>query len=238
VDRQVNDALIECRNLAARLTPGVPPLHSQIGQEGPVVPVAAAAEVQPMLSMDIKAPKARKGKRQNKSQGLKDPDYLSSESEADSDDSSLPEGTFPVRGRASPGLKELIPSRSDYRLLVSYRSYRLENTSQRYDGTISRRLAPLIMGIRHSVEDKFTGADPIEILDFLRSFKESADHLDVSEGAATRLFPYFLDGLARERYRTHLTRAPVESANASLSGCDSVQSPRGRDGTSLWGPAL
>jgi hypothetical protein len=50
-------------------------------------------------------------------------------------------------------------------------------------------------GLRNSVEDKFTGEDPIEILSFPRNFKEGADHMDISEGAAARLFPYFLDGM-------------------------------------------
>jgi hypothetical protein len=53
-------------------------------------------------------------------------------------------------------------------------------------------------GLRHTVEEKFTGEDPIGVLPFLRSFKEGADHMDISQGAAARLFPYFLDGMARE----------------------------------------
>jgi hypothetical protein len=39
--------------------------------------------------------------------------------------------------------------------------------------------------LRHSVEGKFNGDDAIEVLPFLRSFNEAADHLNVSEGAAT-----------------------------------------------------
>jgi hypothetical protein len=36
-----------------------------------------------------------------------------------------------LKGPAVPGLWEIIPSRSDYRTLVSYRSYRLVDRSQR-----------------------------------------------------------------------------------------------------------
>jgi hypothetical protein len=82
--------------------------------------------------------------------------------------------------------------------------------SQRYDGTISKRLSALMKGLRHTVEEKFTGEDPIEVLPFLRSFEEGADHMDISEGAAARLFPYFLDGMAREEYNSHMGRAPPD----------------------------
>ena len=34
--------------------------------------------------------------------------------------------------------------------------------------------------------------------------------MDISEGAAARLLPYFLDGIAREEYRSHMGRAPPE----------------------------
>jgi hypothetical protein len=57
--------------------------------------------------------------------------------------------------------------------------------------------------LRHKVEEKFTGEDPIEIFSFLRTFKEGADHMDISEGAAARILPYFLDGSAREEYKSH-----------------------------------
>jgi hypothetical protein len=36
------------------------------------------------------------------------------------------------------------------------------------------------------------------VLQFLRTFKEAADHNRVSEGAAARLIPYFLKRIAKE----------------------------------------
>jgi hypothetical protein len=62
--------------------------------------------------------------------------------------------------------------------------------------------------LRHLVGGKFNGDDSIEVLPFLRSFKEAADHLDMSEGAATRILTSFLDGMAREGYRANLDDAP------------------------------
>jgi hypothetical protein len=32
--------------------------------------------------------------------------------------------------------------------------------------------------------------------------------MDISEGAAARLLPYILDGIAREEYKSHMGRAP------------------------------
>ena len=209
IERKANDALLKCLALEAHFALRVPPLHSPMGQESPKLSIIAEEEPQ-LLSVKAENSQARKGKRQNKPQGPRDPDRPSSDSDSDSDDPSPPGGSFPIRGPSSPGLQEIIPSRSGYRKLVSYRSYRLDNLSQRYDGTISKRLSALMKGLRHTVEEKFTGEDPIEILSFLRSFKEGADHMDISEGAAARLLPYFLDGIAREEYRSHMGRAPPE----------------------------
>jgi hypothetical protein len=58
------------------------------------------------------------------------------------------------------------------------------------------------------LEDKFGGYEPIEILSFLRTFKEAADHNDVGEGAAARLIPYSLKDAAKEGYRVHIDETP------------------------------
>jgi hypothetical protein len=41
----------------------------------------------------------------------------------------------------------------------------------------------------------------------LRTFKEAADHNELSEAAAARLIPYFLTGAAKEGYHAHLDEA-------------------------------
>jgi hypothetical protein len=208
-ERKANDALIKCLALEAHFALVAPPPHSPTGQAVPKNQETAKDE--PMFhSAKAETSHARKGKRHNKSLGPRDPDCPTSDSDTDPDDPISPGGVFPSRGPASAGLTEIIPSRAGYRKLVSYRSYRLENMSQRYDGTISKRLSALMKGLRHTVEEKFSGDDPIEILPFLRSFKEGADHMDISEGAAARLLPYFLDGTAREEYKSHMGRAPPE----------------------------
>jgi hypothetical protein len=135
----------------------------------------------------------------------KSDDEFSFGSDPDSDDDSC---TDRVLGPAVPGLVELTPSRSAYKKLLSYLAYRLSNLSQRYDTSVAAKLATYAKRLSHSIEEKFDGSEPIAILDFLKSFKEAADHNCVSEGAAARLLPYFLTGLAREEYRSAMKELP------------------------------
>jgi hypothetical protein len=114
------------------------------------------------------------------------------------------DGSHPGRGPAVPGLKEIVPSRSDYRYFASYRTYRLENRSPRYDKIVTAKLSSYVKRIKHSVEDKLGFDEPIEILSFLRTFKEAPGQNDVREGAAARLIPYFLKDAAKEGYRAHM----------------------------------
>jgi hypothetical protein len=108
------------------------------------------------------------------------------------------------------GLEEITPARSDYKTLVSYRTYRLMNWSDRYDAAVTGKLSAYLKRWKHAIspDDRFSGDDPIDILGFLRTFKESADHNEVGEGAAARLIPYFLTGTAKEGYRTQLDEVP------------------------------
>jgi hypothetical protein len=90
---------------------------------------------------------------------------------------------------------------------VSYRTYRIENRSTRYDKTVTAKLSSYVKRLKHAVEDEFGGDEPIEILSFLRTFKEAADH-NVGEGAGARLIPYFLKDAAKEGYRAHMDETP------------------------------
>jgi hypothetical protein len=92
---------------------------------------------------------------------------------------------------------------------VSYRTYRLENRSQQYDKTITARLSSYVKRLKHAVEERFGGDEPIEVLAFLRTFKEAADHNDVGEGATARLIPYFLKDAAKEGYWAHMDGTPA-----------------------------
>jgi hypothetical protein len=65
--------------------------------------------------------------------------------------------------------------------------------------------------MKHAIpqDDRFSGDEPIEVLSFLRVFKEASDHNELPEAAAARLITYFLVGIAKEGYRAHLDEAPL-----------------------------
>jgi hypothetical protein len=115
-----------------------------------------------------------------------------------------------MKGKSVPGLEEIIPSRSDYKKLVSYRTYRLANLSNRYNAAVTGKMSTYLKRVKHAIspDDRFNGDEPIEILAFMRTFKEAADHKELSEAAAAGLIPYFLAGAAKEGYRAHLDEAP------------------------------
>jgi hypothetical protein len=116
-----------------------------------------------------------------------------------------------VKGKSVPGLEEIVPSRSDYKKLVSYRTCRLANRSNRYTAAVTGKMSTYFKRVKHAIspEDRFSGDEPIEVLAFLKTFKEAADHNKLSEAAAARLIPYFLTGAGKEGYRAHLDEAPA-----------------------------
>ena len=157
--------------------------------------------------------KVRSGKRHTNihEKGEHSETSSNTEDEPSSSDEVTPIAGLPVKGKAVPGLKEIIPARSDYAHLVSYRSYRLVNRSNRYDSTVTGKLSSYLKRMKHAIpqDDRFSGDEPIEVLAFLRVFKEAADHNELPEAAAARLITYFLTGIAKEGYRAHLDEAPL-----------------------------
>jgi hypothetical protein len=102
------------------------------------------------------------------------PEYSETSSNTEDDSYSSDEVThtlgLPIKGKAEPGLKEIIPAHSDCTHLVSYRSYRLVNRSNRYDASVTGNLSSYLkLAIPH--DDRFSGDEPIEVLAFLRVFR-------------------------------------------------------------------
>jgi hypothetical protein len=153
----------------------------------------------------------KQNKKRSEKPDISDP--ISDEEDSDcsdaSDELALNRDVDHVKSHAVPGLREIVPSRSDYRTLVSYRTYRLVDRNRKYDPPVTAKLAILVKRLKHAIEGKFGGEEPIKVLQFLRTFKESADHNRNSEGAAARLIPYFLKGIAKEGYRAQLGDVPV-----------------------------
>jgi hypothetical protein len=77
-----------------------------------------------------------------------------------------------------------------------------------YEKTITAKISSYVKRLKHAVEDKFGGDEPIDILSFLRTFIESADHNEMVEGAAVRLIPYFLKDAAKGGYRALMDETP------------------------------
>ena len=135
-----------------------------------------------------------------------------------SDDSESPQGDEdqppevvtiapPSLGAAVTGLTELDPPRDEFAKVVSYRHYRLLHTSGRYDSRVAGRLSRQVRAMTHTFRvEKFTGEDPIRILEFLRNFRDSANHNMVSEAAAARLMPYFLAEPAASEVNARLSQ--------------------------------
>jgi hypothetical protein len=106
----------------------------------------------------------RLGKRDNKGREDSDPSLIDSEEENLSDSDSESSGNSAAdraQGRPVPGLNEIIPSRSAYRQLLSYRTYRLVNKNQRYDPSVAAKLASYAKRMKHSLEERFDGNEPI-----------------------------------------------------------------------------
>ena len=113
----------------------------------------------------------------------------------------VPRSVRPWKGPRVEGLKELRPSDPRFTDVLSYRRYRLLNTSsyrgsqvQREVGVYSRRMSHVMQKLI------FDGRTPIAILRFLSTFKKELDRNGLSEGSAVMLCPKFLDGEALELY--------------------------------------
>jgi hypothetical protein len=71
-ERKAYDSSIKCLALEARFALSNPPPHPTMGQEAPQLSVSAQEKL-PLIPAEAQKPQVRKRKRQNKSQGLRDP---------------------------------------------------------------------------------------------------------------------------------------------------------------------
>lgn len=107
------------------------------------------------------------------------------------------------KGRRHFGLKELKPTNPLYRKLLSYRYYRLEDSSGTRSSRDTGRVKDLIRRMNVTMlKQKFSGEDPILVLDFLARFVQEADVLEMSEAQAYVALPYFLSGMAEDQYNS------------------------------------
>jgi hypothetical protein len=83
---------------------------------------------------------------------------------------------------------------------------------------VTAKLTVFVKRLKYAIEETFGGEEQIKVLQFLRNFKEAADHNRVIEGAAARLIPYLLKGIAKEGYRAQLGNVPVSMPKYPFMG--------------------
>jgi hypothetical protein len=111
-------------------------------------------------------------------------------------------------GPAVPGLTELTTRRPEFRVLLSYRHYRLQERSQAGDAATNGKMSSQIRRMGYHVASKFNGEQPIQVLDFLKVFREAADVNELTEASAAVILPYFLEGTAKVGLTTKMKRLP------------------------------
>jgi hypothetical protein len=99
-----------------------------------------------------------------------------------------------------PGLKSIIPRNMLLIDALSYKSYRINNKSQRYYSKVAKELCSFCKKVKPDVPEEFyfSGQDPLSILRFLSSFKLGCDLNGIPEGADLRMLPKFMTGQAQK----------------------------------------
>ena len=119
-------------------------------------------------------------------------------------------------GQRLKSLKETKTRSVSLRAALSYRTYRLNNRSQKFSNALSRNLSKISKRMTTHIPDdqRFDGSDPVSIIKFLEDFKEACDHNGVSEGAAMHLFQYFLLNTAKKSLQLHFRSTMSASSNS------------------------
>jgi hypothetical protein len=129
---------------------------------------------------------------------------MTSDEEADSSDDEEGTMTYPNNAKEGPlgrrfrGLVELQTRLPEYKVLVSYRSYRLKDTEAVIDENDTGKVNEILKRIKHHFSYYFGGEFPLKVLDFLSTVKESMGRNHVSEGVAAIILPYLLTGEAKD----------------------------------------
>jgi len=93
------------------------------------------------------------------------------------------------------GLSEITPTDRRFKNVLSYRRYRLHDTTSVMSSAVSRNIGVWIRRLKHSMtRNIFDGKNPVAVLNFLGSYKKACDGEQVPECAALEIAPHFLDG--------------------------------------------
>jgi hypothetical protein len=127
-------------------------------------------------SKEKKTPVTQKGDVLSRLKSRQPPvasDESSKEGEISSDEDGLPRPD--LIGAAVAGLTEQVFRPPEFKTLVYYRVYCLTDTSQKANAVESGKINAQLKRLRLYVDYKFSGDPEIQVLDFLRSFKDAAD---------------------------------------------------------------
>lgn len=117
-------------------------------------------------------------------------------------------------GPPEPYVREIMPTNSVFRHVLSYRAYRLRNTNSdlRSDLRNVKENTEFLRMAMYGAD--FSGRDELGVLSFLARLTDSANDLEMTESQLFRVLPHFLAGTANERYRGALAFA----GRSQLSG--------------------
>jgi hypothetical protein len=108
-------------------------------------------------------PKGRRGKSRSGKRGIDNHEEDEHSETSSSSDYSVPRKGNRMKGKSVPGLEEIIPSQSDHKKLVSYRTYRLANRSNRYNEAVTGKMSTYLKRVKHAIspDERFNGDEPI-----------------------------------------------------------------------------
>jgi hypothetical protein len=144
---------------------------------------------------DVQHLHSHKSRSSRKSRKLSGDDSSSKASSSSDEEEEAPR-TAP-RGDRVPGLTEQVTRRPEFKSLISYRSYRLADSSQEVESHATGRVNGHLKKLKHHLDYKFSSEPAMQVLDFLRTFQEAADLNEINEGVAVLILPYFLEGRAK-----------------------------------------
>ena len=122
-----------------------------------------------------------------------------------------------ITARTYRGLQPATCHDLRFRKALDYRYYRLNRRSSRYDGQVASRVARLTRQLEASFKMRFSGADPIAVIQFLHSFVDAANTNGVREGAALHVLRSFLDTPARDEFVAYRATSYPEAVDWCLS---------------------
>jgi hypothetical protein len=125
---------------------------------------------------------------------------------------------------------------SIFSAVLDYQYYRLNKRSGHYTAQTASRIARWKRHIKASFELRFSGADPLAILQFLGAFVDATTSTGIRQGAAMFILRSFLDRPAREDFNANRpqacplavnwlieTFAPVESLASEYKRISNLQ---------------